>query len=214
MLSDVLSQTCTRIFAVGVSFAALWAIVLVLGIIAPRIGGVPMIERMFPVPGLSIAAAGVAASLLLTVLSRRLSPEPELLLFVGSAFLVITSLFYGVLEYWAPRLEGPQSMWIGASVLIYSSIVPNTPGTTLGVGLLAATMAPLGLIITLLRGVQVDATPFQYFLSFLPNYLCAALAVIPSKIIHRLGQQVKHARELGSYRLEELLGKGGMGEVY
>jgi len=35
---------------------------------------------------------------------------------------------------------------------------------------------------------------------FLPNYVCAFLVVIPVKIIHAWGQQVKRARELGSYR--------------
>jgi serine/threonine protein kinase len=47
-----------------------------------------------------------------------------------------------------------------------------------------------------------------------PNYMILGVAVVISHVVTRLGQQVAKERELGSYRLGDLLGQGGMGEVY
>jgi serine/threonine-protein kinase len=40
------------------------------------------------------------------------------------------------------------------------------------------------------------------------------MAYVGSRVVYSLGTEVKRARELGSYQLEERLGQGGMGEVW
>jgi len=215
MPSDLFYQTCKRVWAAGVAFAALWAFALIMNNIVTRILGVTMLYYpVWPMPGNLICGIGLAASLLIVSISRRPGMKPDVLLDLGSIYLVLTSLLVGFIEQWEPHVNQPNPSWIIVGIVLYPSIVPNTPRKTLITGLLAATMGPLALWITTLRGHEVHATLFNYLWAFLPNYVAAAIAVVPAKVIRGLGQQVNKARELGSYRLEEVLGKGGMGEVY
>ena len=89
-------------------------------------------------------------------------------------------------------------------------IAPVSPGRMLAVSLVAASMDPLGVWFAHLRGVPVPS-PLQTFGPFWPNYACAGLSMVPSRLMRHFGRKLSKAREMGSYELLELLGHGGMG---
>jgi hypothetical protein len=212
--ADVLGQTCRRVGIVSIVFATIWALNIVMNnLVAGWLGEMAFMRYLWPYPGNIVALLGVVSSLLMTGLAHRLSGK-SILLDVGSGYLVFQCLLVSILSQWIPVPISPRVSWVCIPLLFYPAIVPNTPRKTLITSLLAASTEPLALGLSHLRGVQMDVNVFYLLWDFLPTYICAFLVVIPVKIIHGLGQQVRRARELGSYRLEEPLGKGGMGEVF
>ena len=80
--------------------------------------------------------------------------------------------------------------------------------------LIAVSMNPLGMLLARARGIWDFGPGGNVILMHYPDYLLVGVAVVISHVVTKLGQQVTRARELGSYELGELLGRGGMGEVY
>jgi serine/threonine-protein kinase len=98
-------------------------------------------------------------------------------------------------------------------VIIFAVIVPSTPARTLWVSIVVVLLDPLMLLVTVAAGNPKPA-PRLLITMFGPSLPAVLTAVVAAHINYRMGRRIENAQELGSYKLVELLGKGGMGEVW
>jgi eukaryotic-like serine/threonine-protein kinase len=164
-----------------------------------------------------IAATAVLVSLALFFFTRRPDLDPRLILNLGLGYLVFTALDLGLMVHWFPPPHGtfdPMLSWTGVVVLMFAAIVPTPPKKMLVVGLVAALMNPLGMLLGHARGIADVGSWTNALLMHYPDFLLVGVSVVIARVVTGLGQHVSKAREMGSYHLGELLGRGGMGEVY
>ena len=203
---DLLREQSLRIqlfYAIGV---IVWGINLVMDIYLAPNGARGPYRLIEGIAG--VLAAGV-------VCYARFSPRSHRTkINVGVACLVPQAFALALLNSW---VEQPTTMrplsGITGLLLVFGMLAPAKPGKLLTAAVVAASMDPLGVWIAHLRGLPVPSV-LSTFLMFHPNYVAAILTVAPAQILYRLGRQLREARALGSYQLIELLGKGGMGEVW
>ena len=134
----------------------------------------------------------------------------------GFLFMVSNALAIALLNAWAAppvAVQIRQLSWVTILILVYSMIAPSTPRWTLVASLVAASMDPLCYAIVYLLGLPAPTLTEAFILCW-PNYACAIIAMLPSSLLQRIGRRLREAQELGSYHLVELLGRGGMGEVW
>jgi serine/threonine-protein kinase len=215
MPSDILEQTCKRVGVASLVFAAIWAWVLVMNNLAWRLFGPATAHvEQWSGHGNPIAITGLVISLGMVFVAGRLHHQPEKLLDVGLVFEVATAALVGAVNWWVATPNGRGVSWICVIIIFYPAIVPAGMRKILLASLIAASMDPLWYWIGTLRGVEFGLSGYELLWSFVPNYVCAFLAVVPAKVIRGLGRRVSRARELGAYKVGELLGQGGMGDVY
>jgi eukaryotic-like serine/threonine-protein kinase len=160
---------------------------------------------------------GTVVSLAMFVYARSGRGDPEFVLDLGLVYMVLTALLIGLMSHWELltfHVRIPLVSWIGVLVLIFAAIVPTSPAKMLVAGVIAVSMNPLGMIIGKARGVQDYESLAVVAVMHYQDYLIVIVAGVVSHVVTNLGREIAKAREMGSYRLGELLGRGGMGEVY
>ncbi len=135
---------------------------------------------------------------------------------VGLGFMLLNAIFIALVNSWVfvPTTDSMRRLsWAVVLILVYPMIAAAPPRKMLVVALASAAMDPLGVWLAYLRGIDVPSLVSTLVL-YTPNFIVAVVSVVPSTILHRLGRRLHEAQRLGSYQLVELLGHGGMGEVW
>jgi eukaryotic-like serine/threonine-protein kinase len=215
---DLLRQASRRLATLALVATVLWTVATGLGHLAFHATnpGDPRWAQVLPTD--IIAMGGALTSFGLFLYIRRGDHDPEFVMDLGLAYLVVSAAIIGILMHWGDVRQHvdvqPMITWIGPVILMSAAILPTQPWKLLVAGFLAASMDPLGMVIAKAAGLIEYGPLSNTLVMHYPNYLMLGVAVVISHVVTRLGQQVSKERELGSYRLGELLGRGGMGEVY
>lgn len=169
----------------------------------------------------AIAIASIICSMGLFVVAKwRVLSESATLRF-ASVWVVFGALGIMVIEGWhSLRIDAymeigeiPGISWACVFITAYPLLVRTGLGHTLATSLLAAASGPLFVYLyTRHTGTLVELRYLAQF--FIPLGISAVVSVFPAFVVGRLHRNLEKVRQLGSYRLEGLLGKGGMGEVW
>lgn len=150
-------------------------------------------------------------------LTRRRGMAAHSVLVAGLVFEVVSSFIIALGEHEIPYEPGSKIRGfsaLAAWIPTFSLLVPAGRVPSAMAALTSAAMGPLALGVQVwLRGVTPPASRDLPVL-LVPPFLMAIAAMMLSRTIYRLGARVTQEREMGSYRLVERIGAGGMGEVW
>ena len=207
----VLEQARRSVLFAGVS-AFVWSFALTTdAFVLPLFVGITP-----PWPSVRLEMAGAAVMIGVFLLLRFARFDAHAQAGAGIWLVVLNAFFLTLIEL--SHMEGAaeylgRPSWTTIVILTAAVTMPTTPRRTLIGSLVAASMGPVAVAIAYLldRPIPRLSVTLVYYL---PNYVFAAVATLPSAIFQRMGRQIKLARDLGSYELVERLGGGGMGAVY
>ena len=174
-------------------------------------------------------AAGFAMlfSLVLGLVSRGRRVATRHLLIWGLVFEVVASGAIAMSEYWSfysphyrelePAIVLTGISWVCVWIVVFPALVPAPNRQAIVATLISAATTPLVFVASSLY--HDPNIPNQHLgdvviYTSINNGVAAGFAIVVSLVIRRLSRKVGEARQMGSYTLVELLGRGGMGEVW
>jgi serine/threonine-protein kinase len=164
----------------------------------------------------------IAVALLVAAVTKSPRVSLHAAMVIGAVFEVVSS--YGIaaaefLDSEAFNMGGHSWMglsWVAVWTLLFTVVVPTSPRKAVPAALASVSAVPvtIGYVIAT-RPLSFHPSPLQFFFWLVfPYLLVVVMAYVGARVVYALGKEVTRSRELGSYRLVERLGQGGMGEVW
>ena len=178
----------------------------------------PQIAPLFDDPitrlvGLAVVllAAGIVALHHYKVVASRT------LLTFGIVFEIAVALAFAMVETarpFDPSLPLLGLSAIGPWIVLVAAVIPSQPRVRLALALAAATTWPVAYAINSARFGFVTESWRHASIWPLMNYMLAVVAYVTGRLTYGREREVQTTRTLGSYQLLQLIGEGGMGEVW
>ena len=164
----------------------------------------------------------ISIAVALTVWAIAMSPKVPLsrVMNIGHVFEVVSCYGIALGEYLEPAHLNSTGWiglsWVAAWTPLFTVVIPTRPLKAALVTLASVSAVPVVIgfmVLTARTTFRPDGFTF-FFWIVLPYLLVTIMAYVGARVVYSLGRAVTAARELGSYRLVERLGQGGMGEVW
>jgi eukaryotic-like serine/threonine-protein kinase len=215
--ADLLSQSAARLRIL----ALLYAFVFFMAGIFPMLlvpADLALFLSGFAYWGPTVIAIVVALLVAAVLGSKRLSLSSAMM--VGLIFEIAGAYGIAIAEFTDPMVDlhgrALGQSWVAVWTVLFTVVVPTRPRRALFAALATVSSVPVVVGFVIASGrtdFRPDPGQFFFWLVF-PYLIVVGMAYVGSRVVYSLGTEVRRARELGSYRLEEKLGQGGMGEVW
>src|SRR5262245_16544053 len=159
-----------------------------------------------------IMAVFIPLSLLVAALARWGALSHRTLHRISIAYWLVASFTIG-LGITSIRMTPETRIWgiswVCAWISIFPLWIPATPRQVTQVAFGGAVAGSVGILIWIFFFDYPALAPSQLALMWIPNFIAAALATMMGGILYRMGRDLERAKQMGSYELVELLGRGG-----